>query len=448
MFTSLHIHNYKGIGPEPLEVDLAAVTVLVGRSGAGKSCVLEALALTAQSATEDPQRHDLVLSGSRLKLPTEGFQDYREPFKCIHYGCDPDRPLTVGFVWRCGHSTGETTALEYKWTRKGGRSPHLDHELASEGEPLLRLWTEVTSQTARGANKTTHVEIGGERIPSDIVQVGAVDRVLSQKLVDLVRPNQRRAENLDEEVSALVERAFARADQERIEFVRDELAAGLGGVHFLSSLRGASLMHSDPGPKVSFVGLHGENTIRLLSSIDARTKAGFPRLKEWGKKFGLGDVETGADGNQLKVVFVDPASGTSLELWQAATGSKQGLTMAAQLLLSPPGSTLLLEEPEANLHPGYEKLLPELFADSIRGGRQLLVTTHSEILIAALGNAVRKGLLAPEDVAIHHLERGKTGVKAVPVDVTSKGNLAGWVKSFASVEKELFNEWYDKLPQA
>ena len=439
MFTKLHIHNYKAIGPAPLDIDLAPITILVGKSGSGKSCVLEALALTAQSAVEDPQHHDLVLSGSRLKLPTEGFGDYREPYRQITHAGDAERDISVGFCWQSPEAMGGGQVTEYTWTRIARLGGSIDHTFGVDGAPFLRFWTELLEARRNGWTSRAHAELGGKGIPDNMVATPSADRVLSKRIAEAVRNTLQNLNTKGGYQTSLT--------VEQTESILERLGEALEGVRFLSSMRGAELMQSEPGPKVAFVGLHGENTVRLMASIDARTKKGYRALKEWAKKFGLPSIETGADGNQLKAVFVDPKTNATLELWQAATGSKQGLMLAVHTLLSPEGSTLLVEEPDAYMHPGYEKLLPELFAESVKGNRQILATTHSAILVAALGNAVRKGLLSPEDVAIYHLERNVDGVHAERLDVSERGNLSAWVKSFAEVEKDLFNEWFKELPE-
>jgi predicted ATPase len=439
MFTKLHIHNYKAIGPEPLDIDLAPITILVGKSGSGKSCVLEALALTAQSAVEDPQHHDLVLSGTRLKLPTDGFENYREPYRQITHAGDADRDISVGFCWQSSDAKGEPQATGYAWTRRAKVGGSIDHTMELDGAPFLRFWTELLEAHRNGWSSRVHAEMGGIAIPDNMVSSPSTDRVLSRRITEVARTI---LQNLNAKGGHPTSLTVV-----QVESILERLGEALEGVRFLSSMRGAELIQSEPGPKVAFVGLHGENTVRLMASIDARTRKGYRALKEWAKKFGLPSIETGADGNQLKAVFIDPKTDATLELWQAATGSKQGLMLAVHTLLSPEGSTLLVEEPDAYMHPGYEKLLPELFAQSVEGNRQILATTHSPILVAALGNAVRKGLLSPEDVAIYHLERDDAGVHAERLTVSEKGNLAAWVKSFAEVEKDLFNEWFEELPE-
>jgi hypothetical protein len=206
-------------------------------------------------------------------------------------------------------------------------------------------------------------------------------------------------------------------------------------------------MHTDTGPKVEFVGEHAENTIRLLASIDSKVRPEYDRLKFWAAKFGLPSIDAGIDQQRIKIAFKDERNGSNLDLNDAASGSRQGLILAAQFLLSPKGATLLIEEPENNLHPAFEKLLPELFAEAVGSGRQVVISTHSEVLVAALGNAVRKKLLAADQAAVWHLERGEKGIDATPIQISERGALHGWVKSFAAVDEDLFNDWAKDLPE-
>lgn len=445
ILTRLSVHNYRAIGPLPLEIELAPITVLVGENGSGKSCMLEALALTAQSATEDPNRRDLVLEGSRFRVP--GDSRSGDAMRGLHHRHNPELPLSVG-IWASEGDRGTAGINEgsigYRWTREGTEFVNFRHELSLGGKTLLKAFREMTRKTENGASTKNHLET---RVTGKIDGPGiwVPDRVLAKELSAMVNPAAvGLAPTLERgQVGMIVDQA----EEERLlRRIIEELLALLEGVQVLSCLRGPQLMHADPGPQVRHVGSHGENTVRLLASIQARTSGQISLLKNWAKSFGLPDLETGVDGNQLKTVFLDPKTKTPLEIWQAATGSLQGLQMATHLLLSPPRSTLLIEEPEANLHPGFEALLPNLFADTIKQEKQVLVSTHSEVLVAALANAVRKKILRPEQVIIWHLERDEAGVHAKKININEKGYMEEWISSFARVEKELFDDWYKTLP--
>ncbi|RIV25191.1 DUF3696 domain-containing protein [Fibrisoma montanum] len=65
-------------------------------------------------------------------------------------------------------------------------------------------------------------------------------------------------------------------------------------------------------------------------------------------------------------------------------------------------STLLLEEPEANLHPKLQSLLADLFAQGASRGVHSIVETHSEYIIRKLQYLTAKGTIKPEDTVIYY----------------------------------------------
>ena len=58
-----------------------------------------------------------------------------------------------------------------------------------------------------------------------------------------------------------------------------------------------------------------------------------------------------------------------------------------------PGDTLIIEEPEAHLHPRAQTEIACTFARLIRAGVRVVVTTHSEWLLQQIGNLIREGEL-------------------------------------------------------
>ena len=74
--------------------------------------------------------------------------------------------------------------------------------------------------------------------------------------------------------------------------------------------------------------------------------------------------------------------------WQTEESFSDGTLRLLGLLWSilEPGGPLLIEEPEIYLHPGVVRQIPLMFARMQRkGGRQVLVTTHSEALLSDEG---------------------------------------------------------------
>ncbi len=58
-----------------------------------------------------------------------------------------------------------------------------------------------------------------------------------------------------------------------------------------------------------------------------------------------------------------------------------------------PGDLLIIEEPEAHLHPGAQTRIAHILARLIRAGVRVVITTHSEWLLQEIGNLIREGEL-------------------------------------------------------
>ena len=65
------------------------------------------------------------------------------------------------------------------------------------------------------------------------------------------------------------------------------------------------------------------------------------------------------------------------------------------------GDTLIIDEPEAHLHPGAQADMAVILARLVRAGVRIIVTTHSDWLLQEIGNLIRVGELenAGEEVS-------------------------------------------------
>ena len=125
-----------------------------------------------------------------------------------------------------------------------------------------------------------------------------------------------------------------------------------------------------------------------------------------------------------------------------------------------PGDTLILEEPEAHLHPDKQARLAELLARLVNeAGMRLLITTHSDILLARLSNLVSLSAipsqeaeklgyrpstaLSPEKVSVYSFEPGPGGVTVAPIEVTHEGIPDDvFLKILENLYEETLNLYY------
>jgi predicted ATPase len=69
------------------------------------------------------------------------------------------------------------------------------------------------------------------------------------------------------------------------------------------------------------------------------------------------------------------------------------------------GALLIIENPEAHLHPKGQLKIGELLALSSLAGVQVVIETHSDHLLNGIRLAVHGGRLPPESVGVHFFER-------------------------------------------
>ena len=123
-----------------------------------------------------------------------------------------------------------------------------------------------------------------------------------------------------------------------------------------------------------------------------------------------------------------------------------------------PGDTLIIEEPEAHLHPSAQRKLAKVLVNLDRANTRVLITTHSEYLVDQLSNYIRLGqmsvderekqgfaeqdYLLTEDIGVHlfKLDEAKAGTVVERIEVTPEDGIAD--EEFTKVDKELYEETY------
>jgi predicted ATPase len=121
-------------------------------------------------------------------------------------------------------------------------------------------------------------------------------------------------------------------------------------------------------------------------------------------------------------------------------GLTYSLPIVTALLASPPGTLLLLENPEAHLHPRAQAALGTLIARVAADGVQVLVETHSDHVLNGIRLAVKSGLINSKDCQLCNFVRETetaTSYIEAPV-ILPNGELSTWPDGF-------FDEWEKSL---
>jgi hypothetical protein len=222
---------------------------------------------------------------------------------------------------------------------------------------------------------------------------------------------------------------------------------------FISAFRGGAelFLSAQSGADPRWVGTNGSMTNHILSKMNASRlyDQQTQRVGVWAEKFELGGLKAGWVGaGQLRSDYIEPKIGTVLDTALASHGSRQALSFITQIFWSPSGTTLVIEEPEISLHPGAQTLLPSLFAEAIKRGVQIIVTTHSPFLVSSLWKPVSEKAITADQMAVYHFEKQPTGTTARLLALGADGRLKEYVPSFEKVESKFLSDALDSAPKA
>ena len=209
--------------------------------------------------------------------------------------------------------------------------------------------------------------------------------------------------------------------------VREHRQIGTKGqyaVHFLDQYRGSEVQEK-------------------LRHPDGRSATLIDQVTAW-----MGDVSPGTvirvydygDMDLMRLAFGFERADTAGDVrYYRSTNVGFGLTytlpVLVALLSSPGGALVLLENPEAHLHPRGQSQVGELIARAADVGVQVIVETHSDHILNGIRVAVKRGLANPDDVALHFFQRPandseSSGIEVVSPHIDRDGRLDTWPENF------------------
>ncbi|MFZ3218282.1 MAG: DUF3696 domain-containing protein [Candidatus Acidiferrales bacterium] len=114
-------------------------------------------------------------------------------------------------------------------------------------------------------------------------------------------------------------------------------------------------------------------------------------------------------------------------------GITYALPVVVALLSARVGGLVIVENPEAHLHPRGQVKIGELIARAASAGVQVIVETHSEHVLNGIRIAVHSGAVPdPSIISIYYSkwETGGTSPTLTPVTVDNRGRLSDWPEGF------------------
>ncbi len=143
-------------------------------------------------------------------------------------------------------------------------------------------------------------------------------------------------------------------------------------------------------PKLTKVGANMPAALRRLASDKAaykRLKTSFEAIAPHIINMKSSPLRTGKEF----VEFIETNEGRGIESWESSDGSLRALAILVALETTDDGQTVIIEEPEQNLHPWAVRTLIDHMREVVKERSiQLILTTHSEhVLERVEANEVR-----------------------------------------------------------
>lgn len=117
------------------------------------------------------------------------------------------------------------------------------------------------------------------------------------------------------------------------------------------------------------------------------------------------------------------------------------LPVVTSLLASKPGDLIIIENPEAHLHPAGQSAIASLICKAAQSGVQLIIETHSDHFLNGIRVQVRQDKIYPENVSLLYFSPAETKEHAVNVTqpfISEQGRIDEWPKGF-------LDEWENNL---
>lgn len=122
---------------------------------------------------------------------------------------------------------------------------------------------------------------------------------------------------------------------------------------------------------------------------------------------------------------------TSSDDWYLPTNVGFGISYALPIvvagLTAKPGTVLIVDSPEAHLHPAAQSGIGRFLARVAASGTQVILESHSDHVVNGIRRAVVEQLITAVDVVVHFLA---ARAEPVRIDLDARGRLSEWPAGF------------------
>lgn len=192
-------------------------------------------------------------------------------------------------------------------------------------------------------------------------------------------------------------------------------------------------------------GFQGEYTAQIIKELDkfivdeerifTKTNYGanfFQRVNAWLSYILEGTtIEADIDEKTYTArIEVTNTFGKATFPTNTGFGISYVLPIIVTCLLAKKDRWVIIENPEAHLHPAAQSKIGYFLAKMANAGLRIVVETHSDHIINGIQLAVAKKGIESSHITINYFDKGEQQPEVHPISMNDKGELNKWPKGF------------------
>ena len=395
MITELRAQNFKS-WQDTGTLQFAPLTGLFGANSSGKTSILQVLLMLKQTVERPSDWNEPLYFGDEQSLVN------LVDFDAVIHGHKQDLSLGISVSWKLPIVKeiylDLTNYLSFSTSvAKKNENVELDYFIYEFGESLFRI----------GRNDQGYMLIpnrSGNSVSADPFRCYGV--LNSTGLLEPFLPLRNAFENL-----------FSR-------------------ILYLGPLREyPQHTYTWEGDHPKGIGQEGEKAISALLSGRIRHLSIDKQILSWLQRLELidsYDLRPISDTNQDYEFLVKKyKGGPEVRLTDIGFGVSQVLPVLILCHYAPEGSILILEQPEAHLHPKVQSELADVLIDVVKNRNvQIILESHSAHLLHRLQRRIAEEQMSADDTALYfcQINDGTSEIERLKVD--EYGNIRNWPQNF------------------
>lgn len=354
-------------------LSLSNLTLLTGFNAAGKSSLIQSILLMAQAIKYGNNAAEILLNGPlvNLGLPSDVFHQSKN---------DKEEDAKISFSFEFDDFK---VAWDFKYPKK-------------KNYPVLVL-----------------SEISYNDIENKIINIGDAKKLLPEEIKEKVK-----------EFDSLVYISACRLGAVEIypipsDFKYSDTNVGVQGEY------AAWLMEQNKDEDILVSRCHdSDSALTLRRQVNAWLKYILPNAEA--------DTRNIDKASLVQLFFRNDG----ISEWRRPANIGYGLTYVFPIiiagLLAKEGQILVIDSPEAHLHPLGQSRIGEFLSKMANSGVKVIIETHSDHILNGVRLSVNNRVISSDKVGIHFFEKNNSDNKTriVSPQIDSHGNLSEWPDGF------------------